>query len=71
MRNPHKKPRVAYCTGCTRLFEKMHYMINHRRTERCGGRFLTADQLAVITMAHERGESLKEFRPSLYRSFKS
>lgn len=40
MRNPSKTPRKAYCTGCGIIFPKMHTLINHRRTERCGGRFL-------------------------------
>lgn len=39
MRNPYKKRRTAYCTGCGVIFPKMRDMINHRRTDRCGGRF--------------------------------
>lgn len=44
MRNPHKKPRVAYCTGCGIIFEKMHFLRNHRITDRCGGRFLSPEE---------------------------
>lgn len=35
-----RSPRSAYCTGCGITFWKKHEMINHRRTFRCGGRFL-------------------------------
>jgi hypothetical protein len=38
------QPRAAYCTGCGVVFDKMHLMINHRRTFRCGGRFLPTDE---------------------------
>jgi hypothetical protein len=34
------KPRAAHCIGCGVTFEKMHLKIHHRRSERCGGRFL-------------------------------
>jgi len=44
MRNPHKLPRRAYCTGCGYTFPKHHMLINHRRSERCGGRFLPEDE---------------------------
>lgn len=40
MRNPYKLPRAAHCIGCGYTFDKMHLMINHRRNDRCGGRFL-------------------------------
>lgn len=40
MRNPDKKSRAAYCTGCGLTFPKMHIMIEHRRTNRCGGKYL-------------------------------
>lgn len=48
MRNPHKKPRVAHCIGCGVTFDKMHLMINHRRRERCGGRFLPEDERELL-----------------------
>lgn len=44
MRNPDKSPRKAYCTGCGHIFGKMHELINHRRTFRCGGRFLPDEE---------------------------
>jgi len=34
------KPRAAYCTGCGVIFPKMHIMMDHRRTHRCGGVYL-------------------------------
>lgn len=51
MRNPHHIPRVAYCTGCGKIFDKMHLMINHRRTFRCGGRFLPDDERELVLAA--------------------
>ena len=45
-------PRTAYCTGCNRIFGKMHWMIDHRRTERCGGRFLPDDKWLRISNLH-------------------
>jgi len=36
--------RSAYCTGCGVTFMRMHQMINHRRTDRCGGRFLPPEE---------------------------
>lgn len=48
MRNPDKTPRKAYCTGCGVTFEKMHTLINHRRTARCGGRFLSDAEKAQL-----------------------
>lgn len=44
MRNPYKISRTPYCTGCGVTFDKMHQMINHRRSFRCGGRFLPIDE---------------------------
>lgn len=51
MRNPHKVPRAAHCTGCGVTFEKMHVMINHRRNHRCGGRFLPIGERALRNAA--------------------
>lgn len=39
-----RTPRAAHCLGCGVTFEKMHLMINHRRNERCGGRFLSVEE---------------------------
>lgn len=33
-------------------FEKMHLMINHRRRERCGGRFLPLEEQMANEAAH-------------------
>lgn len=52
MRNPNKTPRRAFCTGCTVTFPKMHLMINHRRTFRCGGRFLSREERSLNTIVH-------------------
>jgi hypothetical protein len=57
MRNPDKSPRKAYCTGCGVTFEKMHILINHRRTDRCGGRFLPdADRVHLDKLRKIREE---------------
>lgn len=71
MRNPYKVSRTAFCTGCSVTFTKMHEMINHRRSHRCGGRFLCDDARRTIDFAHERKETLKEFRRSPYSGLKS
>lgn len=44
MRNPHKIPRVAFCTGCGRIFDKMFKLRNHRHTFRCGGLWLILER---------------------------
>ena len=57
MRNPDKQPRRAYCTGCGNTFEKMHILRNHRRTDRCGGRFLPeAERLHLMKLRLIREE---------------
>jgi hypothetical protein len=59
MRNPNKKSRTAYCTGCGVIFPQMHLLINHRRTFRCGGRFLSPEEkqhLINLRLAREAVE---------------
>lgn len=51
MRNPHKTPRAAHCIGCGLDFWRMHEMINHRRTFRCGGRFLPIEERSLADAA--------------------
>lgn len=63
MRNPNKTPRTAYCTGCGIIFPKMHNLINHRRTDRCGGRFLSAEEFAhLMAMRRAREAVERELR---------
>lgn len=63
MRNPDNKPRKAYCTGCGITFPKMHNLINHRRSERCGGRFLPAEEFAHLrALRRTREELARELR---------
>lgn len=58
-----KKPRAAYCTGCDKTFPKMHILINHRRTKRCGGRFLSdLDREYFDSIKLVREAELKKFR---------
>lgn len=51
MRNPYHKPRAAHCIGCGVTFDKMHLMIQHRRRERCGGRFMCLDERELVDAA--------------------
>ncbi len=56
MRNPDKKPRAAYCTGCNETFPKMHLLRQHRNQVACGGRFLdlsTRRRLTLLRLARE------------------
>lgn len=48
LRRMDKPARRAYCTGCGNTFSKMHELINHRRTEKCGGRFLSLEELLFV-----------------------
>lgn len=43
-----KKPRAAYCTGCGVTFMKMHILMDHRRTQQCGGRFLPRAERVMV-----------------------
>lgn len=53
-------PRAAYCTGCGITFSKMHILINHRRTERCGGRFLPIPERRMVNVLRlEREEQAR------------
>jgi len=57
------KPRAAYCTGCGKTFNKMHLMINHRRSDKCGGRFLPEEKKLLLLQARLiREEKLREER---------
>lgn len=53
-----KQPRAAYCTGCGITFAKMHILINHRRTFRCGGRFLPIPQRQMVNALRIEREAL-------------
>lgn len=55
--------RKAFCTGCQETFGKMHQMINHRRTHRCGGRFLPPEARALVDdMRLKREAVLRKMR---------
>ena len=63
MRNPDKTPRKAYCTGCGIIFPKLHELINHRRTMRCGGRFLSPEEtIHVYNLRRAREAVERELR---------
>lgn len=47
-----QSPRKAYCTGCGRTFPKMHLLMNHRGTFRCGGRFLPVEEQQAVLAVH-------------------
>ena len=58
-----KYPRAAYCTGCGITFSKMHLMIYHRNTRRCGGRFLPpAEREMINKLRLEREAMLRRMR---------
>lgn len=61
-----KMPRVAYCSGCGVTFGQHHLLINHRRTDRCGGRFLPERERELLTEVRhhlERGDTtLAEYK---------
>lgn len=60
--------RTPYCTGCGHTFSKMHLMINHRRTDRCGGRFLPdEEQERLKDLRLERERVLREARTEALR----
>jgi hypothetical protein len=62
MRNPYKKPRTAYCTGCGVIFDHMTAMRNHRRSQRCGGRFLSQgekDNLLALRRIREEHQRIQ------------
>lgn len=63
MRNPNKTPRTAYCTGCGNIFPKMHELRNHRRTDRCGGRFLSTEEfMHLMALRKAREDVERELR---------
>jgi hypothetical protein len=63
MRNPDKTPRKAYCTGCGITFKKMHLLMNHRRTDRCGGRFLPPEEfIHLMNLRRAKEELNRELR---------
>jgi hypothetical protein len=43
-----------YCTGCSETFKKMHELLNHRRADRCGGRFLPEDEREILNSGRPR-----------------
>lgn len=58
------KPRAAYCTGCGITFDKMHIMMDHRRTHRCGGRFLPLkERIQINALRTEREAQERQARP--------
>lgn len=41
--------RKAYCTGCGLTFAKHHTLYNHRRSNRCGGIYLSEAERNFVT----------------------
>lgn len=70
MRKPNKTPRVAYCTGCGSIFDKMHKLINHRRTEHCGGRFLSAEEVIHYASLRRTREAMDRELRAIRRAVK-
>lgn len=67
MRKPNKIPRKAYCTGCGIIFPKMHLLRNHRRTDRCGGRFLTHEEYMHLMALRRAREAVERELRSIRR----
>lgn len=55
--------RRAYCTGCNTMFNGHHFLMNHRNTERCGGRFLSLEAHSWLFDLKAAGRSLAEWQP--------
>lgn len=66
MRNPYHKPRAAHCIGCGVTFDKMHLMIQHRRRDRCGGRFLPASERELVMAAQKHWQKYDRFAESRF-----
>lgn len=59
MRNPYHAPRAPHCLGCGNTFRKMHWMIDHRRSNRCGGRFLPPEERVLRLEARHHYEECR------------
>jgi hypothetical protein len=46
--------KMKYCTGCGKLFARMHDMLNHRRGHRCGGKFLELQNMFPYDPSYRR-----------------
>jgi hypothetical protein len=61
-RRMEKTPRKAYCTGCGITFPKMHILINHRRTDKCGGKYLSEEEYLHLMSMRKIREDLERKR---------
>lgn len=57
--NGLRKARTQYCTGCGIIFESRVKLRNHRNTERCGGRFLPAEEFMHLMQVRKARETLE------------
>jgi len=55
-----KGEKHKYCTGCGKLFARMHDMLNHRRSHRCGGKWMMLNVLWP-----EKWWRIRDERPNL------
>lgn len=53
-----KDERKPYCTGCGLTFGQMHQLIQHRRIDRCGGRFLPMAERDMVNKLRLEREAL-------------
>ena len=51
--------RKAYCTGCGETFRQFHLLFNHRRLQRCGGRFLPPEARALWDATRPKAPRLR------------
>src|SRR6266478_5732183 len=50
--------RNRFCTGCEKYFSQTHLLRNHRRTDRCGGRFLTENERWFWDVKRDQREAI-------------
>lgn len=50
--------RNRFCTGCGKTFSQTHLLRNHRRTDRCGGKFLSMNERWAVDVQREQREAI-------------
>lgn len=65
MRKPNKTPRTNYCTGCGVIYPSVKALLNHRKSHRCGGRFLTAEEYINLMNIRRAREAVERELRSL------
>jgi len=50
--------RNRFCVGCEKMFSQTHLLRNHRRTDRCGGRFLETYKRWIVEVKRDQREAI-------------